>query len=322
MRPNMATDAKQYSLMPSIETYHTEAGRLIAQTALGKYPNTEALHAGRITSSLIKLNFVDVPVIFRAFAPMVREQSFAVSEMALATFLQAKAYAKPLVLLPVVIAARFQQSAFLCRKDGPIREPKDLIGRRVGVRAYSQTTGMWLRGILTEDYGVPPEQVSWVTFEDAHVQEYRDPPWAERARPGQELVSMLRSGELDAIIVGNEVPDDPMFKTVFPDPDASAEAFWRKHGFIPVNHMITVRRDLVESRPDVIGELMRLFGEAKGAASPSAGGRDPLVFGRAALRPAIVLALKYTAEQGLLPHRMEVDDVWEGLPAGLDRELD
>jgi 4,5-dihydroxyphthalate decarboxylase len=260
----------------------------------------------------------DTPVIFRAFAPMVREQAFAVSEIALSTFLQAKAYDKPLVLLPVVIAARFQQQAFLCRTDGPIREPKDLIGRRVGVRAYSQTTGMWLRGILTDEYGVRPEDVRWVTFEDAHVAEYRDPPWAERARPGQELVAMLRNKEFDAIIVGNDVPRDPAFKTVFPDPDASAEAFWHNHQFIPVNHMLTVRREIALERPDVIRELFRLFREAKAAASSPADGRDPLVFGRAALEAPIRLALRYTREQGLLPHDMQVGDVWEGLPPGIE----
>jgi hypothetical protein len=72
----------------------------------------------------------------------------------------------------------------------------------------------------------------------------------------------------------------------------------------------------------VIRELMRLFREAKAAGAPSTSGRDPLALGRVALRPAIALALQYTAEQGLLPHRMQVEDVWEGLPAGLDRELD
>jgi 4,5-dihydroxyphthalate decarboxylase len=303
--------------MAQTRPYHTEAGRLVLQTALGKYPNTEALHAGRLPSDLVTLDLQDTPVIFRAFASMVREQHFAVSEMALATFLQAKAYNKPLVLLPVVIAARFQQQAFLCRTDGPIREPKDLTGRRVGVRAYSQTTGMWLRGILIDEYGVRPDDVRWVTFEDAHVAEYRDPPFAERAKPGQELVAMLRNKELDAIIVGNDVPNDPAFKTVFPDPDASAEAFWREHRFIPVNHMLTVRRELALERPDVIGELVRLFREAKAGAPTAANGRDPLVFGRAALKPAIRLALRYTREQGLLPHSMDVEDVWEGLPAGL-----
>jgi 4,5-dihydroxyphthalate decarboxylase len=308
--------------MPNAKPYHTEAGRLVLQTAIGKYPNTQALHAGRIASNLITLDVQDVPVIIRAFASMVREQRYAVSEMALATFLQAKAYDKPLVLLPVVIAARFQQQAFLCRTDSDIRGPKDLVGRRVGVRAYSQTTGMWLRGILLDEYGVRPEQVRWVTFEDAHVAEYRDPPWAERALPGQELVAMLRNGELDAIIVGNDVPDDPVFRTVFPDPAASAETFWRKHGFVPVNHMVTVRRDLAQIRPDAIRELMRVFREAKAAAAvPSSDGRDPLVFGRAALQPAIRLALRYTAEQGLLPRSLEIEDVWEGLPAALEQEL-
>jgi len=304
--------------MAQTKPYHTEAKRLVLQTALGKYPNTEALHAGRISSGLVTLDMQDTPVIFRAFAPMVREQQFAVSEIALATFLQAKAYDKPLVLLPVVIAARFQQQAFLCRTDGPIHEPKDLVGRRVGVRAYSQTTGMWLRGILTDEYGVRPDKVRWLTFEDAHVEEYRDPPWAERAKPGQELVAMLRNKELDAIIVGNDVPDDPAFKTVFPDPDASAETFWRKHRFIPVNHMVTVRREIALERPDVIGELVRLFREAKAGAPPAADGRDPLVFGRAALDAPIRLALRYTREQGLLPRSMDVEDVWEGLPAGIE----
>jgi 4,5-dihydroxyphthalate decarboxylase len=290
----------------------------VLETALGKYPNTKALHEGRTNSDLIALDLQDVPVIIRAFASMVREQRYAVSEMAVATFLQAKAYGKPLVLLPVTIAARFQQHAFLCRSDGPIREPKDLVGRRVGVRAYSQTTGMWLRGILGDEYGVRPEEVRWLTFEDAHVAEYRDPPWAERAQPGQELVSMLRDGSLDAIIVGNDVPDDPNFKTVFPDPNASAEAFWRKHQFVPINHMVCVRREIADQYADRIREIIRVFKDAKTAAGVSASdGRDPLVFGRDSLDPAMRLALRYTFEQSLLPHPMELDDVWKGLPAAV-----
>jgi 4,5-dihydroxyphthalate decarboxylase len=295
----------------------TDAGSAVLRTALGKYPNTQPLHAGMVRSDRLTLDWADTPLIIRAFATMVREQGYDVSEMALATFLQAKAYGKPIVLLPVTIAARFQQSAFLCRKDGPVRAPRDLIGRRVGVRAYSQTTGMWLRGILNDDYGVPPEKVRWLTFEDPHVAEYGDPAWAERARPGQELVSMLRAGELDAIIVGNDVPDDANFRTVFPDPDASAEDFWQKHGFIPVNHMLCVRRELA-AQPEIIRELVRLFRESKRAAGlPPPGARDPLAFGRAALDPVIALALRYTREQGLLPHAMTVDEVWEGLPAEL-----
>ena len=219
------------------------------------------------------------------------------------------------MLLPVVVAARFQQSALLCRADGEIRSPADLAGRRVGVRAYSQTTGMWLRGILADDYGVRPESVRWITFEGAHVAEASDPPWAERAPPGKDLLSMLRAGELDAVIVGNDVPDDPSLRTVFPDPAAAGTAFLRRHGFVPVNHMVVVRHELAEARPELVAELLRLFREARAAAPQRAGGVDPLPAGRAALRPALELASRYAHEQGLVPRRLSPDEVWDGLPA-------
>jgi 4,5-dihydroxyphthalate decarboxylase len=288
----------------------------VLSTAIGNYRHTEPLKSGRIASDRLRLEFADIPTINRAFAPMVREQRFGVGEMAIATFLQAKAWGKPLVLLPVVMAARFQQSALLCRADGGIGGPADLAGRRVGVRAYSQTTGMWLRGILADDYGIRPEQVRWITFEGAHVAEYRDPSWAERAPPGKEMLTMLRDGELDAVIVGNEVPDDPLLRPVFPDPEASAQAFWRRHRLVPVNHLVTVRCDLAERRPELVVELIRMFRDAKAAASVPGYGRDPLPIGRTALEPAIELALRYSAEQGLLPRKLSLDEVWEGLPAG------
>jgi 4,5-dihydroxyphthalate decarboxylase len=306
--------------MQGAEAHHTQTERLVLRTAIGQYPHTKALTAGLIPSDLVTLDIANIPTINRAFAPMAREQRFDVCEMAIATFLQAKAYAKPLVLLPVVLSARFQQSALLCRADSNIRGPKDLVGRRVGVRAYSQTTGMWLRGMLAEAYDVRAEDIRWITFEDAHVAEYRDPSWAERAQPGRDLLPMLREGELDAVIVGNDVPNDPTIRTVFPDPKASAEAFWREYGVVPVNHMVTVRRDLAQSRPDLIVELVRLFREAKAGACPVYENRDPYPIGRAALQPAMRLALRYTAEQGLLPHRLDIEDVWEGLPTGLGQE--
>jgi len=173
---------------------------------------------------------------------------------------------------------------------------------------------MWLRGILADEYGVRPEQVHWITFEGAHVAEYQDPPWAERAAPGRELLTMLRGGELDAIIVGNEMPDDPSLRPVFPDAQASAEAFWQRHHLVPVNHLVTVRRDLAEQHPHLVAELLRMFKDAKAVALSPGAGRDPLPIGRAALEPAIELALRYSAEQGLLPRRIDPDEVWEGLP--------
>jgi 4,5-dihydroxyphthalate decarboxylase len=175
---------------------------------------------------------------------------------------------------------------------------------------------VWLRGILADAFGVRPEQVQWITFEDSHVVEYRDPPWAERAPPGKELLAMLRHGELDAVIVGNDVPNDPTLRTVFPGPEAAAESFWHKHRFLPVNHLVTVRAEIARSRPDVIFELVRMFRDAKSNAPARRDSRDPYPCERKALEPAVELALRYAVEQGLLPHRLDAASVWEGLPPG------
>lgn len=283
----------------------------VLSIAIGDYPHTAALRSGAVVSDKLRLDFADIKPINRAFAPMVREGRFDVSETAIATFLQAKAYGKPLVLVPVVLAARFQEAALLCRTDSGIAGPADLAGRRVGVRAYSQTTGMWLRGILAEEHGVEPEEVTWVTFEDAHVAEYGDPPWAERAAPGRDMMRMLRDRELDAVIVGNDLPNDPALRTVFPDPAAAGEAFRRKHGFVPANHLLTVRRSLAEDRPDLVAELLRMIGEAARRA-PAPG--FPVAATTASLKPVIDLALRYAREQSLLPCSLAAEDVWEGFP--------
>jgi len=273
--------------------------------AFGRYRHTAPLLDGARGSPLLDLRFEAVTPISRAFAPMVRQGRYDASEMAIATFLMAKAAGKPLVLLPVTLAARFQEGALLCRAGGPVQGPADLAGRRVGVRAYSQTTGMWLRGVLAERHRIAPDAVRWITFEDAHLAEYSDPPWAERAPAGADLTAMLRDGAIDAAIFGNEVPDEPGFRTVFPDPAAAGEAFRTAYGFVPVNHLAVLRRDVAEAHPEAAAELVRLLA-APGLAS-----------GRAALAAPIALASRWCAEQGLTPRALTLDEVWDGLPAGV-----
>ncbi|HEU0160335.1 MAG TPA: hypothetical protein VFR00_13520 [Hyphomicrobiaceae bacterium] len=284
--------------------------RAVLRTAIGNYPHTAALRDGRISSERLSLDFVELAPINRAFAPMLRDGRFDVSEIAIASFLQAKAYDKPFVLLPVVLAARFQEPALLCLTASTIRSPVDLLGRRIGGRAYSQTTGVWLRGILADAAGVPPQAVRWVTFEDAHVAEYRDPPWVERAPVGADLMGMLRQGALDAVIVGNDVPADPTLRTVFPDPAAAADAFWHRHGVMPINHMVTVGSDLAERRPDLVRELIGMF-RAAAAAAPGTG-KAAHALDATALTCALQLALRYATEQGLLPRALSVAELWAG----------
>jgi 4,5-dihydroxyphthalate decarboxylase len=294
----------------------TSAGaRAELSCAIGDYPHIRALKTGAVSSTLLRLAFADVAPINRAFAPMARELKYDVCEMAIATFLQARAHAKKLALLPIVTLARFQERALLCRADSAIHRPGDLKGRRVGVRAYSQTTGLWLRGILADDYAAPPESIDWLTFEDAHVAEYRDPPFARRAAPGQAMTAMLREGAIDAAIFGADAPDDPALRCVFPDPDAAARAFLARRHFTPINHMICVKQDIVEARPDLVRELMRMFAEAKAHSPPESDSLEPHPFAHAAIDPALELAARYAAEQGLTPRRLALAEIWRGSPA-------
>jgi 4,5-dihydroxyphthalate decarboxylase len=253
------------------------------------------------------LDFADIAPIAKAFAPMVREQAFDLSEMAIATFVMARAHSKPLVLLPVAVFSRYQEPALLCRaNDTTIGGPADLRGKRIGIRAYSQTTAMWLRGTLLDDFGIAAGDMRWVTFEDAHVAECRDPPFAVRAPAGSNLVAMLRSGELDAIIVGGDMPEGDDLRPVFPDLDAAARRFHDTHGFEPVNHLLAARRSVVEEHPKPIAAIVRVAAEGR----PS---------GRAILDPAVATAARYCFEQGLVPRLLELHELWDGLPPALAR---
>src|ERR1700688_4019866 len=144
------------------------------RTLLGDHACTAALKKGSVKSDLVTLDFVDYSPTNKGFKPMVRDGAFDVSEMAIVTYLMAKSFGKPMVLLPNVVVARFQHAYALYHARSGTLTPRDLNGKRVGIRSFTTTTGAWLRGILAEDHDVDLDSIDWVTFEDAHVAEYRD----------------------------------------------------------------------------------------------------------------------------------------------------
>ena len=278
--------------------------------ALGDYPHTLPLKRGEIVSPSLKLDFVEVKPMHTAFKPMVREHAFDASEMALVTALQAKVYNKGLQLLPAAMLARFQHGTVLYNAERGNLTPAGLAGKRIGVRSYSQTTGAWIRGILENDYGVDFSRVQWVTFEDGHVAEARDPEGVIRARPGQDITKMLIDGELDAAIYGAAMPNDPRLQSVIPDPDAAARAWYGQHGLVPVNHMVVVTEALARSNPQAVAELYRLLEAGKRSAGlPAAGAIDTVPFGKEANRRCLELLISYALQQGLIPRRLDVDEL-------------
>jgi 4,5-dihydroxyphthalate decarboxylase len=290
---------------------------LVLKAALADYPHVMALKDGTVRSDRIDFAWETVNPITRAFRRQVRTGDFDLCEIALTTLAQAEAYGKGLTALPVVVMRGFHHAALVCPVGSALRGPKDLAGKRIGVRAFSQTTGVWLRGILLDEYGVDHRGIAWITEEDAHVQEYRDPPNVSRIALGQNLKEMLLSGEIDAGIALAGL-DPTSTRTVIPDADTAAADWFQKTGVYPVNHVVCVRTDLLREHPFLGPALMRLFNDAKTAARvPSAEARyvpivgaDPLPYGLNANRPGIALCLRYAAEQGLVARAYQPEELF------------
>jgi 4,5-dihydroxyphthalate decarboxylase len=282
------------------------------RTLLGDHRVTRALRRGELPSPLVRLDFADVSSVAAGFPRVVRDLAFDVAELAIVTFLLARAHGKPLVLLPAVVLGRFQHEYLVYNRErGPLT-PADLPGRRVGVRSYSVTTGTWVRGILADDWGVDLGQVRWITFEEPHVAEFRDPPGVQRAPAGKALIPMLLAGELDAAIVGGREPADPRLATLIPDPAGAARAWQQKHDAIQINHMVVVTEALAGSRPDAVREVYRLLAESRRAAGPlPAGEPETTPFGFEANRRNLEVAIDQVHRQRLIPRRLSVDELFD-----------
>jgi 4,5-dihydroxyphthalate decarboxylase len=288
-------------------------------TLMGSYPNAMALKDGRIGSDLVDFEFADVKVSNTAFKPLVREAKFDLAEVAIITFLQARLYGKPYVLIPATVVGRGQLHTIAYNPERGHIGPGDLNGKTLGVRAYTQTTGAWVRGILGEDYGVNLGSLNWVTFEESHIAEYQDPPNVRRAPEGKTLVKMLLDGELDAAVVGDKYPDARL-KPLIPDPEAANRAWSQTHGGVPINHMLVIREQLAQTRPDIVREVYRVFKEAKAASFAESGvpDLDPLRFGIEANRRSLEIIIDFAVRQGLLPHPFAVDELFSDTMRALE----
>jgi 4,5-dihydroxyphthalate decarboxylase len=291
----------------------TRPDKVKLHTLLGSYPNVVGLKDGRITSDLIEFDFPDFPVPNRGFKPMVREHRFDCGELAIVTFLQAKSFGFPYVLIPATVLGRGQLHTVAYNSERGEMKPSDLNGKKFGVRSYTQTTGIWVRGILAEDYGVDWSKVEIVTMEDPHVAQYKDPPFVKRAPETKQLPQMLIDGEIDAALIGDKFPD-PRFKTLVPNAQEASRKWAESHGGVPVNHMIVLRETIARERPDVVEEVFRVFREARAldTAAPK-GILDPYRFGVEAVRKSLEKVIDYSFKQQMIPRKITVDELFDDI---------
>ena len=322
--------------------------KLILRTAIGSYGHTAALKDGSAASDLFRMEHIEVSPVTAIFRRMVRALEFDVAEMALSTYLCARAHGKPFTALPVFLTRAFYHRGLAVRRNRGIAAPADLAGRRIGVRSYTLTPGVWTRGILHSEYGVDPASVTWVLSGDEHVAEFTPPPNVTPAAdaPNANLAAMLRSGEIDAAIGAGPIPaDDADLTPLFAPAEADArDAAWhRQTGLYPISHLLVARDDRLASHPALASELCRVFGNAKaiyleqlaanpGNANPDTGadadadaplrqmaqlvGGDPLPYGLKSSRRTLETFIGYNVAQGVIPRPVAPEELFP--PATLD----
>jgi 4,5-dihydroxyphthalate decarboxylase len=274
------------------------------RTLLGDHPCTAALKRGSIRSDLVAFDFVDYTPTHKGFKPMVREQAFDVSEMAVVTYLMAKSLGKPMVLLPSVVMARFQHAYAVYRAELGNLKPCDLAGRRVGIRSFTTTTGAWLRGILANEYGVDLDSIEWITFEDAHVAEFEDK--TKRAPAGKQIIQMLLDGELDAVL--GERSDHPDLKPLFPDRAQEELSWFARYAVVPINHMVVVKQELSDNDPDAVREVHRMLSESA---------KDAPCIPADYMCRSLKMIVDYSVQQGLIPRAFTVDELFDDVTRDL-----
>ena len=292
-------------------------GTVRLRTNLADYPVTLGMKDGRVVSPLVTLDCCGPKLAHDGFKAMLRESAFDAGELAIISYLQARAYNKPYVMLPTPISGRFQHHCIGFNIEHGDLKPKDIEGRKVGVRTYAQTTGLWVRGILQHEYGVDLEKVTWLTVDAPHVTEYEDPPNCQRLPAGKKIDQMMLDGEVAASILGVDMPKDPRVRTLVPDAHAAAQAWYEREGVIPINHMFVVHKDISKQRPDVVREIFRMIVESRALASPAITAALPPL-GLEANRKGLEMAIEWTYEQKIIPRRLKVDELFDETTAQLD----
>ena len=224
--------------------------------------NNKALKDGTVRPEGFEFAFIEVDPLIDAFRRMVRTLEFDVSEMAMTTFITAREHGKKIAGLPIFLMRAFHHGAIKVNTKAGIATPKDLEGKRVGVnRGYTVTTGLWARSILARQYGVDLSKITWVLSGDEHVAEFRPPANVVPIEKGRKMADLLASGELAAAI-GVDI-DHPDVKPLIPNAKEAGFEALRARGHYPINHLIVVREELLQQRPELARGIFEAFAESK-----------------------------------------------------------
>ena len=299
--------------------------------------NNRALKEGLVKPKTCELEFIEVDPLIAAFRRQVRANEFDICELAITTYMCAKAHGKKITAIPVPLVRQFHHGAIQINKNAGIKSAKDLEGKKVGVsRGFTVTTGVWARAILQDYYGVDLKKIHFVLSGDEHVEEYRAPSNVSPIEAGKKMDEMLISGELVAAI-GADVKHENVVPLIPNAMEVGLEAF-KKDGHYPINHLVVIKDELIEKYPDLPADIFYAFAESKRlyVEKLKAGqienldaadkvhlrvmeitGQDPLPYGVEPNRKVIENLIGHASAQGILTGKEKIEDLFAKSTLGL-----
>jgi 4,5-dihydroxyphthalate decarboxylase len=312
----------------------------------GDYESIRALKEGSVRADGIELTMLtDMDSETRHWR-MLRNREFDIAEVSLSSYLMAKDRGHAFTAIPVFLHRRFRHGFVFTNTAAGIKEPKDLLGKRVGAKTFQATAILWLRGILEHEYGVPHKKVHWVTELDEDVEFTPAPGLSiERAAPGKRVEEMVVTGEVVAVLhpdlIDPFMSGDPRVGRLFPDYREVEIDYFKRTGIFPIMHVTAIKTELVEQHPWIVFNLMKAFEASKRVAYermrnprivPLAWyrsyqemeweilGQDPWVYGLGdANRRNLETAIGYSHESGLIGRRLAVEELFTDISPGRGR---
>ena len=289
----------------------TSTSAITLKTAFGQYATLAALRDGRVSVPGVQFDHVQVqPDIVAAFRRMCRTLEFDVSEMAVVTYFVARHYGLPMTAIPVVLSASVHDGrGIVYNQNAGVRTPKDLEGKRVGVRAYTVTGGVWARAYLAEQ-GVDLSKVTWVLGDDEHVAEFhKDAPPNLEYRVGADLAKMLADGELAG---GIQIAPGGPIKEFFPDAQATGIETFRRTGIYRLSHLVVTKDAVLAENPWLARALYDAFKASKEEwlrtlDAPPAPNEDRMLIGLSATRKSFEALMNSAVAQGILPRPLDLE---------------
>lgn len=296
--------------------------------AIGDYPHTARLKDGTVPVEGYDVDFIDVgerlgPPHFRR---MTRNLEFDGCEMAVTTYLSAREWHKAFTAIPVFLVREFHQRALAVNTNAGITTPKDLEGKRVGMRAYTQTTVVWAKAVLSEQYGVDLDKITWVVADEEHVKEFVHPDNVE-VMIGADLSAMLSSGELAGGIGLARAGAENVAPLITDRKERERE--WAAKGLYPINHGFVIKDELIAADPGLASALYRALSKSKAlfledlAAGRVEGerahelaerrelvGPDPIPYGIEANRVALEALVRFATEQHILSNAVAIEELF------------